>query len=163
MHDGLPVKVSTPFSRGTDDGVAGEEEGGEGGVRAGTEEGRRVRSGKRALEREVVGTSGEGGRVEGAEVKGGRVEEKVRVDVEKVVEDDEDENGGRVSTLVDVKTEVSGEKVGKAEDEGRVDVRIKRSESSWSWKMKEMKKKDRQQKMTDGEVDDGWEGKWKRE
>ncbi len=91
-----------------------------------------MRSGKRALEREVVGTSGEGGRVEGAEVKGGRVEEKVRVDVGKVVEDDEDENGVRVSSSVDVETEVSGESVGKAEDEGRVEVRTKRSESSWS-------------------------------
>lgn len=91
-----------------------------------------MRSGKRALEREVVGTSGEGGRVEEAEVKGGRVEEKVRVDVGKVVEDDEDENGGRVSSSADVETEVSGESVGKAEDEGRVEVRTKRSESSWS-------------------------------
>lgn len=133
VHDGLPVKVYTPFSRGTDDGVAGEEEeGGEGGVRAGTEEGRRVRSGKRALEREVVGISGEGGRVEGAEVRGGRVEEEVRVDVGTVVEDDEDEGGGRVSASVVGKTEVSGEKVGKAEDERRVEVKIKRSESCWS-------------------------------
>lgn len=162
MHDGLPVKVCTPFSRGTDDGVAGEEEGGEGGVRAGIEEGRRVRSGKRALEREVVRTSEEGGRVEGAEVKGGRVEAKVRVDVGKVVEDDVDENGRRVSPSVDGETEVSGENVEKAEDEGRVEVRVKRSESSWSWKMKQMKKKERQQKMMDGEMDDAWEGKWKR-
>lgn len=109
VHNGLPVKVYTPFSRGTDDGVAGGEEGGEGGeggVRAGTEEDGRVRSGKRALEREVVGTSGEGGRVGGAEVEGRRVEEMGRVDVGTVVEDDEEEGGGRVSPSVEGEREV---------------------------------------------------------
>lgn len=105
MYNGLPVKVCTPFSRETVDGVAGgeeegEEEGGEGGVR----EYGRVRSGKRALEREVVGTSGEGGRVGGAE--GGRVEEIGRVDVGTVVEDDEEEGGGRVSPSVEGEREV---------------------------------------------------------
>lgn len=102
VYNGLPVKVCTPFSRETDDGVAGgeEEEGGEGGERADG----RVRSGKRALEREVVGTSGDGGRVGGAE--GGRVEEIGRVDVGTVVEDDEEEGGGRVSPSVEGEREV---------------------------------------------------------
>lgn len=153
MHNGLPVKVYTPFSRGTDDGVAGGEEGGEGGeggVRAGTEEDARVRSGKRALEREVVATSGEGGRVGGAEVEGRRVVEMGRVDVGTVVEDDEEEGGGRVSPSVEGEREVSGGDVGETVEEGKVKVGIRRSESSWSWKKKEKKKKNMRTE------NDGW-------
>lgn len=104
VYTGLPVKVCTPFSRETDDGVAGGEEEGEEGGEGGERADGRVRSGKRALEREVVGTSGDGGRVGGAE--GGRVEEFVRVDVGTVVKDDEEEGGGRVSPSVEGEREV---------------------------------------------------------
>lgn len=59
-------------------------------------------SGNRALDRAVVGDSGEGGTVGGAE----GVEGMGRVNVGMTVEDDEEEVGGRVSPSVEGKTEV---------------------------------------------------------